>query len=232
MRQKLSFILKILIGICSLLGTVLACLRYEADGYSHWHKRLLYFTQLSNIWIGVLSLVIIGMLLLGADRKEGRAKARIYALRYIFTVSITLTGLIFCGLLAPFADESYNAWTFPSLLTHVVVPLLAIADFFVDDHPAPLQKTHTVYALIPPFAYFAFACMLSFFGVDFGRGDPYPYFFMNLNSNAGLVGFYRAPGERPELGLLYWIIALLLLIFGMAVLYYRLHPATKKNRQK
>ena len=231
-RQKISLLLKLSIGILSLLGTVLACLRYEVDGYSHWHKRLLYFTQLSNIWIGVLSLFIVIATLCCKHRRKDLIGPRTYLLRYVFTVSIALTGLIFCALLAPFAGDDYNAWTFPSLLTHVAVPLLAIADFFVDDFPFQIKKTHTVWALIPPFLYFVFASILGFCQVDFGRGDPYPYFFMNLRSRAGVFGFYYEAGQRPELGLIYWLIFLLLIIFGMAMLFYKLHPLTPKCLKK
>ena len=75
-----------------------------------------------------------------------------YVCKYIFTVSITITGLIFCGLLAPFAD--YNVWVFSSVLTHVVVPVLSIADFFVDDYKIDFKRFHIFLTLIPPFAWF------------------------------------------------------------------------------
>ena len=40
-----------------------------------------------------------------------------------------LTGIVFCFVLAPVLGA--HAWSLPNVLTHVAVPLAAVADFFV-----------------------------------------------------------------------------------------------------
>ncbi len=216
-KKIVSICLNILISICSILGIILACVFATRDGYSHWSKRLLYFTQQSNIWICLICIAFAVLSILEIRKKRPYINGLAYALKFVFTVSITITGIIFCALLAPFA-ENYNAWSFSSILTHVVVPLLSIVDFFLIDVNLPTKRSYVFYSVIPPLFYFVFSSILSILQVDFGRGDTFPYFFMDLNSEVGLFGFKN--GELPQLGTFYWIITILLLILGLSWSYY------------
>ena len=227
MRNKISLCFKVAIALSSTLGIILSFLRSDADGYSHWSKRLLYFTAQSNIWIGVLSLIMLLYALIYKSKEDTRVKNILYVLKYIFTVSITVTGLIFCAVLAPgAANDNYNAWTLPSLLTHVIVPALSIADLFVDGYRIRLKRIHVLYTTLPLFIYMIFSGVLYFLNVDFGRGDSFPYFFLNYGSPAGVFGF---SSEMPYIvGSFYWIILILFIVFGFASLYRKLY---NKNQQ-
>ncbi|MBQ8762266.1 MAG: Pr6Pr family membrane protein [Clostridia bacterium] len=228
LRKTISYLIKILIVFTSLGGVVIGLFTYGDAGYSNWWDRLLYFTTQSNIWIGVTMLLIILSPIFKSKNKE-KLTRRLYILKYIFTVSITLTGLVFCCMLAPFADETYKPWSLTSLLTHVFTPALAIIDWFLDNTHLILNKKHIFASLIPPALYVAFAVILGAFGVDFGRGDTYPYFFLNFNSAAGLFGF--AAGSPPEIGTVYWLVFLLCVILVISVLYAKLHPTSIQQRK-
>lgn len=224
-RKNLSIILNFLIAVTATFAVALALITAKENGYSHWTKRLLYFTQQSNVWIGVTCL-IFGILLL-IEKKKGKPMHNwLYLFKYVFTVSITITGIIFCSLLAPFAEE--NIWYFSSVLTHVVVPFLSVVDFFLLEK-MPLKRWYTFISLIPPLCYFVLATVLSAMNVDFGKGETFPYFFMNINSAVGLFGF-RTTDTYPELGTFYWILVITLLIYGLAWAYFRLHPAVKNKK--
>lgn len=225
-RKTFSIVLNLSIAFCATLGVLLALFTAVENGYSHWSKRLLYFTQLSNVWIALICFAFGTLLLVEKKKGKPMMKNWLYLLKYVFTVSITVTGLIFCTLLAPFSEE--NIWYFSSILTHVVVPVLAIVDFFLLEN-MPLKKRHTFIALIPPLCYFVFATILSALNVDFGKGETFPYFFMNIYSEVGLFGF-RTTDTYPELGTFYWIFVITLLIYGLAWAYYRLHPAVRKKK--
>lgn len=227
-RKKTSIILNFMIASFSILGVLLNCIFATRDGYSHWHKRLLYFTNQSNIWIALVCLTVAILSIVSIFKKDLVIKNWIYILKYIFTVSITITGLIFCGLLAPFAGD-YNAWTLSSILVHVVVPVLSIVDYFINDDHIMLKKWHIALPTIPPLIYFIFSLTLSALRVDFGRGDNYPYFFMNFYSEVGLFGFSNS-GPTPEMGSFYWVVLILGLIIGLSFLYYRLNPSISKAK--
>ena len=215
MTKKLTLPLKYLTVFSSLGGVALSLIFAKQDGYSHWSKRLLYFTAQSNIWIGVTFLLII----LSPLKKKNteRWSARLYLLKYIFTVCITMTGLIFCCLLAPFADENYHPWKIYNLLTHVFTPAFAIADLFLDGRGIAIDKKGVLLALSPFLGYSFIASVLGFTQTDFGRGVPYPYFFFNYTSPAGVFGFSNA--HPFYVGSFYWLVLFGAITIGIAYLY-------------
>ena len=213
--KRISYGLKVAILLSALGGVVLSLFYAERDGYSHWSKRLLYFTGLSNIWIGICVLIILIAPFIKALNTDF-AKDMLYALRYIFTVSIAVTGIVYCFILAPFAEEGeFNPWTLSNVLTHVVAPLLTLVDFFIDEYKLRLTKEHIAFTAIPPLMYFVFSSILNLLGVDFGRGDDYPYFFLNLKSPAGIFGFSDTPPF--VIGSFYWILLFLFMVYSIAL---------------
>lgn len=220
-KNKLSVSLKSFIAICSVISVTIACVYAVEDGYSHWSKRLLYFTNQSNAWIGLTCIVAVIMLAL--KKENTKAYKRLCVVKFVFTVSITITGLIFCCFLAPFSyKENYNAWSIASIFAHVLVPVLSVVDFLLDDYKITFTKLHAVYCLIPPFLYFVCASVLSLLKVDFGRGKLYPYFFMNFNTEAGWFGLVKN-ADPPQVGTAYWLVLILGIILGISFLYRFIH---------
>lgn len=216
-KNKLSVTLKILTVLASLGGVTLSLIFAARDGYSHWSKRLLYFTAQSNIWLGA-----VFILLLFSARKEKMSipcTQQLYLLKYVFTVSITVTGLTFCGLLAPFSDDSYTPWTFCNLLTHVFSPVFAVADFYLDPPPIKLRAQDSLLCLLPPLFYCSTTIVLEICRTDFGRGVPYPYFFLYFRSPVGLFGFSKRPPFI--LGTFYWLCLFLLLVLLLGFFFAR-----------
>lgn len=229
-RKVLSIVLKSLVIFFALGGVVLCCICAQRDGYSGWTKRLLYFTNLSNIWIAALFIVMLFLPLIKHSKEKWESV--LYILKYIFTVSITITGFVFCCLLAPFAaNDGYDAWTLSSFMTHVFSPLLSIIDYFVDEKQCEITYKRSILATLPPLAYLIFASILHFANVDFGRGDTYPYFFLNHTSPVGIFGF---GGERPfVIGSFYWVVLFLLMVLSFGALYVYFAPTNViKRREK
>ena len=225
-RTKLSILFKYLTIAASLGGVLLSLIYAKQDGYSHWGRRLLYFTAQSNIWLGVTFIAILAFSL----KRNGSAvwKNRLYLLKYIFTVSITITGLVYCALLAPFADDSYRPWVLCNLLTHVFSPLFAISDFFIDPYRIPLGKKEIYLTLLPPLVYFSFASILSVAHTDFGRGVSYPYFFLNFTSPAGVFGFSHV--YPFFIGSFYWFTLFSLVLLCVSYLYACLSRRSKSQK--
>ena len=214
---KISYALKCLVTLSAFGGVILSLFTAKKDGYSHWSRRLLYFTAQSNIWLGVTFLLLA--LLPFHKNTPPTYQSRLYVLKYVFTVSIAITGLVFCGLLAPFSDETYRPWTVCNVFTHVITPTLAIADYFLDDFRLHLTTKHVFLSTLPPLAYCLFSSVLGAFHTDFGRGVEYPYFFLNYRSPAGIFGF---SDQRPFfVGTFYWIVLFLLVVLGLGFLLLR-----------
>lgn len=220
MRKNILVSIKIATILCAVAGLILCVLNANYDGYSNWSKRLLYYTSQSNIWI-----IVIMLLMLFSMKKQNRRT--ILVARYIFTVAITITGLIFCCFLAPFADESYHSWSLSGILMHIIVPALTIVDFFIDREKIEINKKEVFLCLIPPLCYFALSTILFIFNVDFGRGENFPYFFLNFTSPAGFFGFSNQP---PYIvGTFYWIVLILSLILVLALIYSKINNIIVKR---
>lgn len=221
-REKVSFSLKFVTAAAALIGVVWSFFNATADGYSHWSKRLLYFTSLSNLWIALTFIAILVTARSKVWSDNTRVNNFLHILKYIFTVSITLTGFIFCAVLAPgSANANYNAWTAASILTHAVVPTLSVVDFFVDTYRVALIRRHILLTTVPPLLYSVFASVLCILKVDFGRGEPFPYFFFNYYSPAGVFGTSDVMPYR--IGSFYWIVFMFFLIIGVGALYRKLY---------
>lgn len=196
-------------------GVLLSLISAPEDNFSHPWKRLLYFTAQSNIWIGSVFLLIL--VLPFTKMKRGAVwQKRLYLLKFIFTVSITMTAIVFCGIIAPFSPQGYRPWVFCNWLTHVVTPLLAVADFFLDKRRITIKTKHLFACLLPPLIYFSVTMVLGSFNFDFGRGEPYPYFFLDYRSPVGVFGFGK---QSPFLGSFYWWTAFALLMLLLALFY-------------
>ena len=224
-RNKISWAMKGAICVCALVGVALALVYAERDGYRPWTKRLAYFTTLSNLWIGLTCLGILVVERIFPQRRKYLTV--LYAMRHAFTASIIVTGVVFCAMLAPFADKSYHVWSVNSILTHVIVPVLAVIDYFVDRRGGGLGYRHIAFALLPPLLYFLLTGVMGAFGFDFGRGQSFPYFFMDFTGRAGWFGFSSA---LPMMGTGYWMILLTAFTALLAILLVLPYRKKEKHR--
>ena len=200
-RKIASLILKSVVVVFAVVGVIISVV----ENYRH----LLFFTIQSNIWICIACLVGLVLML-----TKAQVKSWMYSLKLIFTVSITLTGVVYCTMLAPTLGA--YAYTFSNTVLHMVVPVAAIADFFVFDNAVQYRKWECVMATIPPFYYLAFAGVGYALNWNFVYGLNYPYFFLNWGSPAGAFGFSN---ESPYLGVIYYVLILLVFVIGVGALY-------------
>ncbi|MBR1967947.1 MAG: Pr6Pr family membrane protein [Clostridia bacterium] len=220
-RKTASIILKILAIISSLGGLILSLISATFDGYISPLSRTMYFTAQSNLWIGLTLLII-----LLTPSKHTKLKNILYLLKYIFTVSITVTFIVYTFLLAPFGDESYHLFSFSSILTHIFSPAFAIADFFIDEYRYKFNFKYALTAVIPPLCYVLATILLHLLNVNFGRGVNYPYFFFNVRSPAGLFGFSNV--YPFFIGSFYWIITLAIITLILSFAYLRIKALSQK----
>lgn len=216
--KTVSCILKGIVAVSAAAGVILSALA-SAGTFMGGRRVFMYFTIQSNIAIGLICL--IGGLLLAAGRKPGNGW---FVVKFTGTVSITLTGAVFCFVLAPTLGR--HAWNAQNILTHVVVPVAAIADFFVTGICGDLKGSSALCATLPPLAYAVWAGIGYVAGWEFSEGVNYPYFFLNWGSPAGAFGFTR---ELPFMGCGWWIIGLFVLVCLVGLTYLAILNHMKKR---
>ncbi len=207
-QKRLSSFLKLIVIVSALLGTLLSAYagRHSFMGGS---RVFMYFTIQSNIAIAIIC--GIGLYLI---KKGSNISNTWYVIKFVGTVSITLTGVVFVVLLAPILGP--YAWNIQNTLTHAVVPVVAVIDFFVVAPSARISKKNVFYVVIPPLLYAIYAGIGYIRGWEFADGINYPYFFLNWGSPAGAFGFTN---ELPYMGSVWWIALLLLFLIIVGYCY-------------
>ncbi|MBO4452583.1 MAG: Pr6Pr family membrane protein [Clostridia bacterium] len=213
-----SLILKATVFLSVTAGIVISLIPSE-DALVKGGSVFMFFTIQSNIAIGIIALIGAVLLL-----KNPKAGGILFVVQFVGTVSITLTGAVFTVMLAPQLGE--HAWKIANILTHVVVPTTAIADFLVIGAYGDIKKKQVFYVIIPPALYVVYAGIAYAAGWEFIEGYNYPYFFLNWGSPAGAFGF---ADELPYMGCVWWILVLMAFIIAVGFVYLLITGFIKKR---
>ncbi|MCR5676908.1 MAG: Pr6Pr family membrane protein [Agathobacter sp.] len=217
-RARISYVLKLIVFLSATIGTFLSA---YAGRHSFMGGRVvfMYFTIQSNLAIAVICL--IGAILMQRRRAVSQGW---YVIQFVGTVSITLTGVVFGFVLAPTLGA--DAWNTQNTLTHLVVPLVAVVDYFVSAYDANMKGRNVFWVIVPPLLYAIYAGIGYVRGWQFAEGIRYPYFFLNWGSPAGAFGFSR---ELPLMGSAWWILLLLLFLVVVGFVYWFIANAIAKK---
>lgn len=174
---------------------------------------LLYYTIQSNIFVMLTAAVT---LVFECRKIKGKPIANaVYTLRFISTVDITLTFVVFALMLSPVFVLQNNAAYLASpgnLLVHNLLPLAAIFDWCFFGSSRHFKKRHTLYALIFPLVYCIFMLTRSFLGLTVD-GNLVPYFFLDYQKS----GWFTI--GKNGLGVAYWIVILTFALLGMCAFF-------------
>ena len=207
-RKMISCLLKLIVIVSAAAGTMMSAAAGRSS-FMGGNRVFMYFTIQSNIAIALLCAA--GGCLLARNRAVSNGW---YIVKLVGTVSITLTGAVFAVLLAPLLGNA--AWSVPNTLTHLVVPVAAVADFFVVAAGVKLKRKNVVYIIIPPLMYVIYAGIGYARGWEFAKDQHYPYFFLNWGGPTGAFGF---SAEFPYMGCVWWILVLLLFLIAVGWCY-------------
>ncbi|MCR5331880.1 MAG: Pr6Pr family membrane protein [Lachnospiraceae bacterium] len=219
-RKMLSLAFKVIVFFSAVIGTFLS---YYAgrNSFMGGNRVFMFFTIQSNIAIAIICAV--GFCLLLKDAGIGKVW---YTVKFVGTVSITLTGVVFGFVLAPTLGA--GAWNIQNTLTHLVVPVVAVADFFMISGIARIKRINALYVIIPPIIYAIYAGIGYVNNWQFMEGINYPYFFLNWGSKAGAFGFTN---ELPFMGTAWWILALLIFLIAVGFCYLAIADRIAKRSE-
>ena len=216
-ENLISSISKLLLIVGVVIGVWASLLQ---EGFFN-PKHFLYYTIQSNIEIAIICLV---SLLFIFSKKE--IPSIVYTLKFIFTVAITLTGLVFNFILYPasiFSTHPLNPLSTANFFTHIFVPILSLVDFFAFDYKLKITKKTFLLGLITPLIYFIFVMFCTKVGIRFNGNLFVPYFFLDYKANSW---FQLGDGK---IGVFYWVIiqVLIVLLISSVLLFFM-----KKRKNK
>ncbi|MCR5195162.1 MAG: Pr6Pr family membrane protein [Pseudobutyrivibrio sp.] len=207
-QKAMSYFLKITVIVATIIGvghSIYISSMTSLGGQSS----LMFFTTQSNIGIAVVC--FIGCFLMQGHKPVSRVW---HVIKFVSTVSITLTCVVFGLILAPTLGA--EAWNVGNTLTHLIVPMASVADFFVVGTGTRINNDEIVYVIIPPLLYSIYASVGYANGWEFVEGYNYPYFFLNWGSKAGAFGI---TDELPFIGTAWWILVLFIFLMFVGYIY-------------
>ena len=190
-----------------------------------------YFTNQSNIFIDIALLIsLVGDILVYTGKKQEKANW-IYILKFLATISITLTFLVYMFLLAPTAEggilHAYFKNYAGSFFVHFVGPVIAIADFIIFDYRYKSKNIHILYGITPPLCYVVYVIIMGqCFDMRWGKEKDMiaPYNFMNYGAKTGWFGFdlNEMSSKTLGIGVFYMIIALVIIFLILGAIYLKI----------
>lgn len=230
-EKIMGIILKTLAITISLYG-VFAC--YENV------KSFTFFTTLSNIWIELILLVslIFDIIYLKSNGSTNYKHNIFYIIKFMLTISITVTFLVYMFLLAPNNKlgflNAYAQYSYGSLCVHFIGPILAIMDFLLFDYEYKSTKIHVLFATIPALCYVIFVVIAASFGMRWYDTMYAPYNFLNFGAKCGWFGYDSHADGVNSLGIgVFYMVAVLVIIFiAIAMMYLILKDKRKSFKTK
>lgn len=214
MRCKVILYRAIFIVICAF-GIYLGIFDNSMDSFMGNGTALNYYTLQSNIWVLILEIFLFVFSLIEYKNDKKIIGEKMIMFKFIVTVAITLTFVVFWCMLAPYLGIKY-VFTLSNIFVHTLTPILMIIDFFVYDKEIQLKKKFIPYTIIPPLYYFIFVVIRAKISdVALTAGSRYPYWFIDLDA----FGWF---GNENGLGVIYWVFFISILVFGMGYVFYRL----------
>ena len=193
------------------------------------HEQFWYFTIQTNIFIAVLEIILVGCQILSmCGEKLPFLESKGFSfIRTLATFFITITGVIYCFVLAPAGmhfDKKPLSVLFDlrNVLLHITVPVMSIIDHLFHCPKGNLKYKHAPFFLIYPLFYFALVNIRAIFSTKrFIDGSLYPYFFLDpyLDGQGwGMVAIY--------------LTVICLIFVGLAMLYIFLDKKLAKRKNK
>jgi hypothetical protein len=142
-NKTLSVIYKLIVLGLAAYGVAGACVQYGAG------ESLRYFTLLSNILVGAVTLYLLVERLVAWGGNGGRRRASAY-LRGMAMLSISVTCIVFNVMLAPQIDEPLG---FENYVLHVIVPVGFVLDWLLFAPKGMFRFPHIALWIVPAVAY-------------------------------------------------------------------------------
>lgn len=207
------------IGIKSLLlvlGIIGLWTTLSGASFMGKMKSFLYFTIQSNVTIMVVTAIFLVSEILELTKGKGFTNTNVWLMiKFVFTVAITVTFLVFFLVLAPNGASWKYLLSINNLCVHAFVPILAIIDLILFDYKIKIEKYMPIWGIAMPLYYAFFSLICSFAGVTFGTQDGVdlivPYFFLDYEK----YGWFSF---NDGLGVAYWIVIMALFMSGLSFL--------------
>ena len=208
----------IIVGVLGIILTV-----FSDNSFMGNTVAFLYFTVQSNITIISIEVVFLIDAIRQLFSKKTFINDILLYIKYAFVVAITITCLVFVTMLMPTLGASYLL-SYGNFSLHLIVPILAVTDFFIFDKNIKLTKVTCLFGTGMPLYYLIFFLIGIPLNVRYIGDSVAPYFFLDFKT----LTWFRFTSNGP--GVFYWILILLALISALCYAYYFLMKLRQRKK--
>lgn len=200
----LALIFNVVIFVFELAGIFLSFKDFGTP-----QKVFVYFTQDSNILLGICSFIYV--LSLVRDLKgNGTVPKAVHAFKFVATNAVTLTMVTVLAVLIPAAGgyETENVVYYmlqsSNFFMHLVCPSLAIFSFLFFEHTPKIKFPCTVLAVLPAALYAGISIYLNYMRILYG---PYPFLHVYEQSiTVSVMWTVAIVGGSYVMGIVIWVL--------------------------
>lgn len=212
---KASIIIEILSVVAAVYGLCLTIKELQS---------FTYYTTISNILMIVTLIIALYFRFSSLKKDTDVTPNGFYIFKYMMTVAISLTFLIYMCILAPTTKGGFLYAYFSNFAgsfgVHFVGPLLAIVDHLLYDYNLKSKNSYCIYAVLPPIAYVIGIVILAETGMRW-KGMHAPYNFLNYGAETGWFGWdlSKLGGTSLGIGVAYLIFVLIIIFMLIGLLF-------------
>jgi len=198
----ISLIINIILVILAVVGAV-----GSIQNHGSFPASIVYYTQDSNLFLGVTSLLYAIALVRMIRMKSAGIPVWIRRIRYFSICCIAVTLFVVLFILAPMARSlgglKWILFTDAMLYQHFLSPVIGIAAFLLLEKEPGLRFRETFYALIPTLVYAAVIYPLNIVGIVDG---PYPFLQVrSMSMGMSVMWFFIVLVLSYALAFLIWL---------------------------
>lgn len=222
MNKIMRLILRFVFIVICYIGVYTNIIDTNENAFMGNGTALNFYTIQSNILVLTTQVILFIYDLFYEKLKEKFSKF-ISILKFVSTTAITLTLLVFWGMLAPYM-EMETLKSFSCILVHLVIPLGMIFDFLFSKDEYQVKKNDILFSLIPPVLYFIFCLIRAEISeVRLTGGSRFPYWFIDIDAYGWL-------GNENGIGVLYWIMIIAIIVLFIAGCLYLLNKKISNGK--
>lgn len=188
---KISIVYRLFFILIGFSGIYLGLSEENEDAFMGHGTAINFYTLQSNIWVLVLEVYLLFHTILkhrkGHETEqerelENQSAWNLGVFKYVFTVSITLTFLVYWFMLAPYIGAQ-DLLKPSNILLHGISPVMMLLDFLFFDSEYVFSKRAEVLTLIPAIYYLIFILLRAEISpISLAFGSRYPYWFMDVDA--------------------------------------------------
>ena len=150
-NERIKTIVAVFINLIVFVLEVI-CLIYFITHSISGENRFIYYTNISNLSVGVLSLVNIVLLTRSLVKNEVFSNHIFSIVKFAILNMVTLTFFTVLFFLMPMTSiqEMYSNNKF---ITHLVAPLLTMSSYLFLEEKSLFKWRYSLFALVPPIIY-------------------------------------------------------------------------------